>query len=417
MKHLKFLFLFIGLAILASCSDTDVNGGLIADKNQAVFSGKIGELQSRATDTSWENGDAIGIYALNAGAELSETAIFDGKSNVKYTTNAEGKFTAAAAPINFPSEGDLDFVAYYPYQTVIAEYKYKLDVTDQSNLANIDLLYSNNAKEQNRANPNVALKFNHKLSKVVLNITIDETLSSLAGLTVGVKDVIVDGSFNLADGKVTTGTKKANIAPVVQVADDNKKAAAAAIVVPGQNLKDVTIVFSLDGKDYEWTPASQELESTYKYSYTIKLTLDESGEPVVVPIKVGATINDWNDPNIGDEPIVLEPETDPVTPGEGDGSKENPYTVAQAFAKQDGAEAWVRGFIVGYKKGSGYNVEFSVDGASGSNIAVAGSKDEADGTKVLGVQLTNKKPARTDLNLQGNPEMLHTEVKIGRAHV
>jgi len=416
MKHLKFLFLFIGLAILASCSDTDVNSGLIADKNQANFSGKIGELQSRATDTSWENGDAIGIYALNAGAELSEVAIFDGKSNVKYTTDAEGNFTAAAAPINFPNDGDLDFVAYYPYQTVIVDYIYKLDVTDQSNLAIIDLLYSNNAKGQNKANPNVDLKFNHKLSKLVLNIKIDETLSSLAGLTVGVKDVIVDGSFNLADGKVTTGTKKANIAPVVQIADDNKKASTTAIIVPGQNLEDVTIVFSLDGKDYDWTPTSQELQSTYKYTYTIRLTLDESGEPIVVPVKIGATINDWNDPNIGDDPIVLEPETDPVTPGEGDGTKENPYTVEQAFANQGDPKntdyVWVKGYIVGYKNNGGYDVEFSVDGASGTNIVIADSKDENDGAKTLGVQLASNSDARKDLNLSDNSGMYKAEVLL-----
>lgn len=379
MKHLKFLFLFIGLAILASCSDADVNGGLIADENQANFSGKIGELQTRVTDNSWDNGDAIGIYALNAGAELSEAAIFDGKSNVKYTTDAEGKFTAAAAPINFPNEGDLDFVAYYPYTSTITGYKYNIDVTTQSDLAAIDLLYSNNAKQQNKANPNVNLVFNHMLSKLEMNIQLGEDIISLEGLGVSFKNVIVDGSLALADGAITTGTTRKDITPKVTIASGNKTATVAAIVVPGQNLKDVTIVFSLGGKDYKWTPTAQELKSTYKYAYTIKLTLDESGEPIVVPVEIGATINDWNDPQIGDTPIVLNPDEegeDPVTPGEGDGSKENPYTVAQAFAKQDGSEAWVRGYIVGYKKGSGYNVGFSVNDASGSNIAIADSKDE-----------------------------------------
>ena len=241
MKHLKFLFLFIGLAILASCSDTDVNGGLIADENQANFSGKIGELQTRVTDNSWENGDAIGIYALNAGAELSEVAIFDGKSNVKYTTDAEGNFTAAAAPINFPNDGDLDFVAYYPYTSPITDYKYSIDVTTQSDFAAIDLLYSDNAKQHNKANPNVDLVFNHMLSKLVLNVELGENLTSLQGLTAGINNVVVDGSLALVDGTVTTGTTRKDITPNVAIASDNKTATVAAIVVPGQNLEDVKI--------------------------------------------------------------------------------------------------------------------------------------------------------------------------------
>ena len=418
MKHLKFLFLFIGLAILASCSDTDVNGGLIADENQANFSGKIGELQTRVTDNSWENGDAIGIYALNAGAELSEVAIFDGKSNVKYTTDAEGNFTAAAAPINFPNDGDLDFVAYYPYTSPITDYKYSIDVTTQSDLAAIDLLYSDNAKGANKSAPNVALKFNHMLSKLMLNIQLGENLTSLAGLTASINDVIVDGELALVDGTVTPGDTRNDITPNVAIASGNETAVVTAIVVPNQNLEDVTITFSLAGKDYSWTPTTQELESTYKYAYTLKLTTDESG-PIVVPVKVGATINDWNDPNIGDTPIVLDPEKegeDPVAPGEGDGSKENPYTVAQAFANQGAPKntdyVWVRGYIVGYKNNSGYDVEFSVDDASGTNIVIADSKDETDGAKALGVQLASNSDARKDLNLLDNSGMYKAEVLL-----
>ena len=422
MKHLKFLFLFIGLAILASCSDTDVNGGLIADENQANFSGKIGELQTRVTDNSWENGDAIGIYALNAGAELSEVAIFDGKSNVKYTTDAEGNFTAAAAPINFPNDGDLDFVAYYPYTSPITDYKYSIDVTTQSDFAAIDLLYSDNAKQHNKANPNVDLVFNHMLSKLVLNVELGENLTSLQGLTAGINDVVVDGSLALADGVVATGTTRKDITPHVAVASGNETATVSAIVVPGQNLKDVTIVFSLGGKDYKWTPTTQELESTYKYSYIIKLTLDESGEPIVVPVKVGATINDWNDPQIGDTPIVLDPEKegeDPVSPDEGDGTKENPYTVAQAFANQGAPKntdyVWVRGYIVGYKNNSGYDVEFSTtsdDDKIKTNLVIADNKDETDGSKALGVQLAYNSDARKDLNLLDNSGMYKAEVLL-----
>lgn len=316
MKHLKFLFLFIGLTLFISCSDSDSEQDIAANNNRVVFSGTIGSLQSRAADTSWDNGDEIGIYALNAGAELSETAIFDGKANVKYRSDSEGKFTAVAAPIKFPSHGDLDFVAYYPYQLTITDYKYTIDVSTQSNPAAIDLLYSNNAKEQNRTSKEVNLSFKHMLSMVVFNVKVGDDVPSLDGLTASIKNVVVDGELALADGAISIGDNRKEIAPVVAIANDNKTAVVKAIVMPGQNIKDVEVVFNLDGKKYEWTPEAEELESSTKYSYSLTLVKDESGVPTVIPADINATISDWNDPEIEDTPIILNPEEEGETPGE-----------------------------------------------------------------------------------------------------
>ncbi len=318
MKHLKFLFLFIGLAIFASCSESDVEGGRIGDGNQAAFHGSIGELQTRVTGTSWDEGDAIGVFALKAGQALSELAIHDGKANVKYTTvgGENGVFKPTAAPIIFPETGNLDFVAYYPFKNSITDYAYNIDVTTQSDLAAIDLLYSNNAKGESKANQNVGLQFKHMLSKLVLNVEIGEGIASLEGLTATISDVVVDGEFALADGSIVTGTTKKMVTPNVAFASDNKKATIVAILVPGQNLEDVTFAFSLGGKDYEWKTASHELTSSMKYVYQLRLVLDGSGEPGVESVIIGATISDWGDGYIGDEYIDLTPEEEPGVDGE-----------------------------------------------------------------------------------------------------
>ena len=192
MKHLKFLFLFIGLAIFASCSDSDVEGG-VGNANETKFSGAIGELQTRVTGSSWDAMDAIGIYALKADQVLSDAAIHDGKSNVKYTTTGDGTFTPAGVPINFPESGNLDFISYYPFKNAITDYKYNIDVTAQSNLSAIDLLYSNNAKGESKANQNVGLDFKHMLSKLILSIELGDDIATLEGLTASINDIIVDG--------------------------------------------------------------------------------------------------------------------------------------------------------------------------------------------------------------------------------
>ena len=178
MKQIKYLFIFLGMALFAACSDSDV-GGLTGDANQANFSATIGELQTRVTDNSWDTGDAIGIYAINAGNALSDATIFDEKSNVKYTTTGDGTFTPVGAPINFPETGELDFVSYYPYNAAITDFKYTIDVSSQSNLAAIDLLYSDNAKGESKDINDVDLDFNHALSKLVFSVELASDIASL----------------------------------------------------------------------------------------------------------------------------------------------------------------------------------------------------------------------------------------------
>lgn len=317
MKHLKYLFLFIGLALLASCSDSDVQG-LVGDGNKATFSGFIGEFQTRVTNNAWDAGDAIGVFALKPDQPLTEAGIFDGKNNVQYVADAQGKFTAASAPINFPENGNLDFIAYYPFKNASTNFVYSIDVSSQSNPAAIDLLYSNNAKGKSGKNPFVNLAFKHMLSRLVFNVTLEDGLSFDDGFNVSIKDIVVDGDFSLADGEVALGSTRKQIAPIVTIATDKKSASATSIVVPKQSLGDATIVFSLGGKDYEWKPYAQNLRSSTKYTYSLKLVIDESGLPVVEELQVDATIEDWIEGNTGGGEIVLAPTGDTEEPVEGE---------------------------------------------------------------------------------------------------
>ena len=317
MKHLKYLLLFIGLAIFASCSDSDVQG-LVGNGNEAAFSGHIGELQTRVTDNAWDAGDEIGIFAVMPGQDLNEAGVFDGKNNIKYVTDGKGKFSPASTPILFPQNGSLDFISYYPFQNAATSFVYNIDIARQANPAAIDLLYSKNAVGESGDNPLVKLVFKHMLSRLVFDVTLEEGLSFDDGFSVAIKDIIVDGSFDLNSGEVALGTTKNQISPVVKIAADKKTANVSSIVVPSQNLSDVTVVFSLGGKDYEWTPYAQILESTTKYTYKLKLVIDESGIPVVEELEVGATIEDWVEGNTGGGEIVLAPTGDTEEPVEGE---------------------------------------------------------------------------------------------------
>lgn len=305
MKKLNLLLTVIGIVALASCNtEIDCPENPLFPANQVKFNSTIGGMGTRASGTTWDSGDAVGIYALNAGQPLSEQGIYDGKANIKHTTPGDGIFTAATTAITFPETGNLDFVAYYPYQTTISNFSYPVNVANQSTPAAIDVLYSNNAKGIDKAASPVSLVFNHKLSQLILNVSVGDGVSSLTGLSASISDLKVDGTMNLVDGTVALGSTVTAIQPVVTVSGTS--ATVTAILVPGQDLSSAKIAFTLDGKIYEWTPEAQALESGKKYTYPLKLSTTG-----IVTVQPQATITDWMEGYTGTSDIILTPNEDP----------------------------------------------------------------------------------------------------------
>lgn len=100
----------------------------------------------------------------------------------------------------------------------------------------------------------------------------------------------------------------------------------------------------------------------------------------------------------------------------GDGSEENPYTVAEAlvaYQTQTSAQkVWVKGVIVGTVTGTYFSdATLGLENASASNILIATSRHETSTARCLPVQLPSG-ATRTALNLQTNPSNLYHEVTI-----
>lgn len=301
MKNLNyFIALTLSTLLLSSCgSDKD---SPIPDNNPVIFQASIGNI-TRASGTSWDSGDAIGIYALNAG-ETFPSGVYNSKNNIKYTTTGDGTFTAQSNAISFPDEGQLSFVAYYPYTDPINNYSYSINVSNQSDPTAIDLLYSNNATSLGKTTTAVSLQFKHMLSMMSLNISIGNGISSLDGMTASIKDLKTSGTLNLADGTISAGTTTESITPVLSGTANAKT--LTAIVLPKQDFKNATVSITLNGKTYEWKPESQELDPSKKYTYSLQL--NSSGLTAIQP---SATIVDWEAGNTGSGTTVLTPIEEP----------------------------------------------------------------------------------------------------------
>lgn len=291
---------------LMSCTNNDDNSEWYGSEG-IVFTTAI---QSRVSGNTWNANDEVGIYMMNAGSGIEAATA----QNKKYIAQTNGTLTAAPGNgIYLPESGNVDFIAYYPYTTSVSGNKLAVNVSDQSNPAAIDLIYSNGTKGVAATTATtISLGFTHQLTKVTLNVTKDETIETLNGLGVNIKGISTEGEFNLADGTLTAtaGTNNKDVAMYIDA--QGTTATATAIILPTAASTDQTslnLTFNLNGQSFTHTISDASIfEKGTNVSFNAKLSIT-NGKPVVT---VGnATINNWTEKPGGDINVDFDGGTQP----------------------------------------------------------------------------------------------------------
>ena len=296
MKKMTKLFALALLAgAMVSCNTEDTASTTANGKVAVQFTGGI-SVDTRAAGQAWADGDKIGIFMIEAGKTLSADVIKEGVDNVCYQTSGSSAFSpiSGGKTIFFPIDGDVHFYSYYP-QTTVNDYKVALNMANQTSQEAIDFMY---AKKTgcNKATPQVDLKFNHMLSKLVLNVQPGNGLTQddLNKLKVTIKDQNTTATFNLADGVISGEGNPANIQ--MKTVKVGKK--YEAILLPTKSTTR-EIEFDLDnGHDapFVWK-MDQELKGGNLYNYTtVKLT--RTG------VELSGTIKPWNEVKNDNENIA-----------------------------------------------------------------------------------------------------------------
>lgn len=271
--------------VFTACVDND-DKSVWNDGSQPISFNTSIQGMTRTVGSKWAAGDKVGIFMKAAGGDLNAALA----ANKLHTTDANGVLTAgnAESALYYPSDGStVDFVAYYPYAASLTGNLYKVNVTDQTKPADIDLLYSNNATGFAKGTTNnPQLQFAHKLSQIVFNITKDATVPSLDGLTITFKGLNTTADFALADGTLANEAAPTDIKALVNGAE------ASAIMIPATALTGVKVVFALNGKTFEADYPQTELVGGSKYTHNVKLS-DQNGQPVIT--MDAATISPWNE--------------------------------------------------------------------------------------------------------------------------
>lgn len=283
MKIKKYLFVTtLSLLALYSCREDEEM--IYPDSNPVAvrFTSTVsGEVRAKASGSSWDANDKIGVFMKKSNQPLESVNIINQADNIEYMTNGAGNFfpVNGSQTIFYPTDGTkVDFISYYPYKENLTDYIYEVNVADQTSQEAIDLLYSNNLRGLGQTDPTPSLSFSHQLVKINFNISAGQGIPNLAGLEITITGTKTRAGFNLATGGLTANDTPEDIIANTVILENN--AFAEAIILPVTGLNGASFKFSLSsGKVFTWNiPDNTSFEKGRKYSYNI--TLKDSGSSV-----------------------------------------------------------------------------------------------------------------------------------------
>jgi|GEM_PF-5060052 len=281
------LFGLTAAMLATACSEEDDLRQGIAGEGITFTS----SVMSRATDTSFEAGDAIGV------SMYTESGFVGNATNVQYTSK-DGKAFTSTNPMTWGAAGSaetVDFKGVYPYKAeAVADgnYSFTLATDDGASLSDNDVMYSSMTDVTVGAK-NVDLTFTHKLVKVVMQVY-DQNRKPLPGATVKINNQQTSGTLNLADGTVTsTGTADATLD---FASNPEVEGEYQTIVMPSAATQGRVITITYNNVNYPCPVDIYAFESGNKMTFSVTLNPESGTVSEGVPVgTITPTVHKWTD--------------------------------------------------------------------------------------------------------------------------
>lgn len=282
------LFGLTAAMLVVACSEEDDLRQGIAGEGITFTS----SVMSRATDTSFEAGDAIGV------SMYTESGFVGNATNVQYTT-ADGSGFTSTNPMTWGAAGSaetVDFKGVYPYKAdAVADgiYSFTLATGEGASLSDNDVMYSSMTDVTVGAK-NVDLTFTHKLVKVVMQVY-DQNRKLLPGATVKINNQQTSGTLDLADGTVEgTGTADATLD---FASNPEVEGEYQTIVMPSAATQGRVITITYNNVEYPCPVDMYAFESGTKIIFSATLNPDGTVSPGETVI-VSANVKDWEEEKV-----------------------------------------------------------------------------------------------------------------------
>lgn len=283
------LFGLTAAMLATACSEEDDLRQGIAGEGITFTS----SVMSRATDTSFEADDAIGV------SMYTESGFIGNATNVQYTTTDGTAFTSTN-PMTWGAAGSaetVDFKGVYPYKAdAVADgiYSFTLATGEGASLSDNDVMYSSMTDVTVGAK-NVDLTFTHKLVKVVMQVY-DQNRNLLPGATVKINNQQTSGTLNLADGTVTsTGTADATLD---FASNPDVEGEYQTIVMPSAPTQGRVITITYNNVDYPCPVDMYAFDSGSKMIFSVTLNPESGTASQGTIVNATATVENWTEQRI-----------------------------------------------------------------------------------------------------------------------
>lgn len=251
---------------------------------------------TRATETAFESGDVIGLYATEyAGEEAAPLQISGNWANNMATTYNGSAWTPAKKI--FWSENKMDVYGYYPYMvpTSIDEHLWSVQL-DQSTPETTDALSGYEASDflwakatgVAQADGDVQLQFKHRCSKLVIKLVKGPDYSGVLPTEseLYIHSTVPTATLDFVNGAVTKYIYGDMATIKARRVDD---ATFEAIIVPQHmETRRPFLEYIANGVSYLY-------ESTFVFKagklHTLELTINSNSDQI--EIEVGGEVTDW----------------------------------------------------------------------------------------------------------------------------
>ena len=284
MRKTSILGLGLATTLLAASCTNDENFNQALMEEGISFSSSI---SSRATDTSFEADDKIGVSMKQEGVQYA-----------LYSTENGTNFTSES-PLTYGMAGGastVDFIAVYPYQANSVNagtYSFTLSTEAETPLTNNDVMYGT-APGINVGSKSVNLNFKHKLVKVVVRL-VDANGDAITGAQLEINNQQLAGQMDMTDGTVSSTDAADDTMPFA--ANASVSGEYQAIVMPSDPVQGRYIKITYNEKEYSIPVDGQEFASGKKLSFPV--TLNDNGTVEEgTPITVIPSVTDWEDEKI-----------------------------------------------------------------------------------------------------------------------
>ena len=302
---MKKLFALAFLAtLLSSCSDNTIETPV---EEKLPINISVG-VQTRANDSAFANGDAVGIYVVNYDGTTAGTLQTEGNQadNTMFTYNGDAWNSDETIYWKNKSTAT-DFYAYYPYSASVDIAAHHFEVkTDQSNEANFwasDFLWGKMTEVMPTPNA-VSILTKHSLSRIIVEIKPGDGFTAAewaaASKSVKICGVKTSATINLATGVATATGNASEIIPL------STSSNYVAMMVP-QTVADDSklVVVTVEGTEYVYR-TGYTFKANTQHNLSIAVNKDASS--------VNVTIGEWEiDSDIQEGNATEEDKADEMT--------------------------------------------------------------------------------------------------------